>query len=266
MTEEKSPSPARRGPPPLPHIDIREHGAKLGDVEQAIDRRMFFQLMVFRAPVGSVVTDYEEALCGALQGAGVASVVYADVNDPRSLALLTWSEDPGHFVAKVRPLFAQAPLRDLTLRPDMTMLGRTYGLGYEQNLAFWLLEKPVNNVLEPKANWAVWYPLRRSGEFEKLDAMEKRKILGEHGTIGRAYGAQGLASDVRIACHGLDANDNEFVIGLIGDRLHPLSHVVQSMRGTRQTSEFIAQMGPFFVGHAVWKFDGEKVIRPDAGE
>jgi len=35
-----------------------------------------------------------------------------------------------------------------------------------------------------------------------------------------------------------------------GRELHPLSHV-QAMRKTRQTSEFIAEMGPFFVGHVL---------------
>jgi chlorite dismutase len=39
------------------------------------------------------------------------------------------------------------------------------------------------------------------------------------------------------------------VIGLIGKELHPLSHVVESMRRTRQTAEYMEQMGPFFVGH-----------------
>jgi len=80
--------------------------------------------------------------------------------------------------------------------------------------------------------------------------------LREHGTIGRAYGAQDLAHDVRLACHGLDAHDNEFVIGLVGKELHPLSHIVQSMRKTRQTSEFINQMGPFFVGRVAWRSAG----------
>ena len=65
-----------------------------------------------------------------------------------------------------------------------------------------------------------------------------------------AYGAQDIAHDIRLACHGIDAEDNEFVIGLVGKELHPLSHLVQTMRKTRQTSEFITQMGPFFVGHA----------------
>ena len=46
------------------------------------------------------------------------------------------------------------------------------------------------------------------------------------------------AHDIRLACYGLDKNDNDFVIGLIGKELHPLSHVVQAMRTTRQTAEF----------------------------
>ena len=48
----------------------------------------------------------------------------------------------------------------------------------------------------------------------------------------------------------LDASDNEFVIGLLGKDLHPLSHVVESMRRTRQTAEFMQHMGPFFIGYA----------------
>ena len=58
---------------------------------------------------------------------------------------------------------------------------------------------------------------------------------------------------MRLACHGIDTNDNEFVIGLIGKDLHPLSHLVQTMRKTRQTSEFMQHMGPFFIGHALWQ-------------
>jgi chlorite dismutase len=43
------------------------------------------------------------------------------------------------------------------------------------------------------------------------------------------------------------------VIGLVAKELHPLSHLVQRMRKTQQTSEYIQQMGPFFVGYAVWR-------------
>lgn len=73
--------------------------------------------------------------------------------------------------------------------------------------------------------------------------------MSEHGKIGRAYGEQDLVHDVRLNCYGLDKDDNEFVIGLIGKDLMPLSHVVESMRRTRQTAEFMQHMGPFFVGH-----------------
>jgi chlorite dismutase len=107
----------------------------------------------------------------------------------------------------------------------------------------------VETASDPGSPWAVWYPLRRSGAFARLEGKEQAAILREHAAIGRAYGAQDLAHDIRLACHGLDANDNEFVIGLCGKELHPLSHVVQAMRKTRQTAEFISQMGPFFVGH-----------------
>jgi chlorite dismutase len=46
------------------------------------------------------------------------------------------------------------------------------------------------------------------------------------------------------------------VIGLVGRELHPLSHLVQTMRRTAQTSEFIQTLGPFFIGHALWRGSG----------
>jgi chlorite dismutase len=51
----------------------------------------------------------------------------------------------------------------------------------------------------------------------------------------------------------MDTHDNEFVIGLIGSRLHPLSHLVQRLRATKQTAVYIQSMGPFFIGYAVWQ-------------
>ena len=45
----------------------------------------------------------------------------------------------------------------------------------------------------------------------------------EHGGIGRAFGRAGYGSDIRLACYGLDKNDNDFVVGLIGPELYPLS-------------------------------------------
>ena len=59
-----------------------------------------------------------------------------------------------------------------------------------------------------------------------------------------AFGAGDFAHDVRLACHGLDRDDNDFVIGLIGKDLFPLSAVVQTMRKTQQTSLYLDRLGP----------------------
>ena len=101
--------------------------------------------------------------------------------------------------------------------------------------------------------WAIWYPLRRSGAFEELSAQEQRVILMEHGGVGRSYGRAGYGYDVRLACYGLDKNDNDFVIGLLGPQLYPLSSIVQRMRKTKQTSMYLERLGPFFIGKAVWQ-------------
>ena len=133
------------------------------------------------------------------------------------------------------------------------MLGRTYALGYEPDLEDVLLQRPRRTVLNPAWPWAVWYPLRRSGRFAQLPADEQRVILAEHGAIGMSFGAGDYAHDVRLACHGLDKDDNDFVVGLIGKDLFPLSAIVQAMRKTQQTSLYLERLGPFFVGRAVWQ-------------
>jgi chlorite dismutase len=133
------------------------------------------------------------------------------------------------------------------------MLGRTYSIGYENDLERTLITRPIERITDPVLPWAIWYPVRRAGMSEKLPNDEQRTILMEHGGIGRAYGKAGLAYDIRLASYGLDKNDNDFVIGLLGHELFPLSRIVERMRKTRQTSEFLVNLGPFFVGKAVWQ-------------
>ena len=214
---------------------------------QKLNQRLFMQLLAFGGGTDA------HGLAVAMADANLAGVVYEDVNDPRGVALLTFSEDPAYFLDRVRPVLNSGPFASLVQKPEYTMLGRTYSLGYEPDLADVLLQRPRRTVLNPAWMWAVWYPLRRIGAYNQLEPIEQSHIMREHAAIGMAYGQKELAHDIRLACHGLDANDNEFVIGLIGKELHPLSHIVQSMRQTRQTSEFISQMGPFFVGRAVWQ-------------
>ena len=71
--------------------------------------------------------------------------------------------------------------------------------------------------------------------------------------MGRTFGKAGLAHDIRLDCHGLSRNDDDFVIGVLGEKLHPLSAVVQRMRKTRQTSGYLERLGPFFIGRILWQ-------------
>jgi chlorite dismutase len=245
------------GPSPgLPIVDVFEYGGKKDGERQSMSRRLFMQLLVFDAPMGQSGDAVAGQIAALLRERGIAAVVYADTMDPRGVGLLTWSDDPVHFVRVVRPIFATPMLLSVAMRPGWAMMGRTYGQGHEPDLEHVLLRRPVEHVMNETDPWHIWYPLRRSGEFAKLPAVEQGPILREHAQIGMAYGQQNLAHDVRLACHGLDPDDNEFVIGLVGKDLHPLSHLVQAMRKTRQTSEFIAKMGPFFVGYAVHRSAG----------
>ena len=186
-------------------------------------------------------------------------MLYKDLNDPHGVALLTWSDQPDFFVTLLRPFLGGQPFVALAPKPELTMIGRTYSLGHEPDLEDWLLEKPRRTVLNPESPWAIWYPLRRKGAFSALAVEEQGPILGEHGRIGHAFGEAGYAQDVRLACFGLDQHDNDFVIGLIGAELYPLSACVQQMRKTRQTSQYIEKMGPFFVGKAFW----QSAVGPD---
>jgi chlorite dismutase len=227
-----------------------------GKPVQAMDRRLFMQLLVFECQGKLQPAQAIDGLAGGLREHGAGALIYADMNNPRGIALLSWSEAPEDFVTKVRPAFSHPGLSELKLVPNQTMVGRSYSTGYEPDLEYWLIKRPIETALNPEWPWAVWYPLRRSGAFEKLEDREKGGILREHAEIGKAYGAANLVHDIRLACHGLDWNDNEFLLGLIGKNLHPLSHVVQTMRRTKQTSEYIVQMGPFFVGHVAWRSNG----------
>ena len=230
------------GPP-----DLREHGAPVRGEPQTSLRRLFVQLHVF---TGCFAT---EPVTDAVSASGLDAVVDADLNDPRGVGVLLFSEDPTRFASEGRDLLVGEPFSGLTPRPEFTMIGRTYSSGREAELDDFLLHKVPRNVLNPDYSWAVWYPLRRIGAFNKLPRAEQGKILMEHGMLGRRYGEAGYAVDVRLECHGLDRDDNEFVIGLIGPEIYPLSKLVKDMRATRQTAEFIQQMGPFFVGKVLYQ-------------
>ena len=231
-------------PTPEPTPDFRDRGA--GDA--ASDTRLFMQLLAFtgcRDPAGVVAHTRQHAQTPA--------VLYQSLNDPLGAALLTFSTEPAAFLESTRPLVVDGPLGDCTPLPAFTMFGRAYSLGYERDLQDTLVHRPARHALNPAMPWAVWYPLRRKGSFETLPRPQQMEILKEHGNIGMAYGGTGQLADIRLACHGLDAADNDFVIGLVGQQLAPLSKLVQRMRQTDQTSQYLEKLGPFYVGQAIYQ-------------
>lgn len=225
--------------------DLSEKGGLKNGEPQRSDERLFMQLLAFGE------CDDAAAAKAHVAAASIETVVYADVNDPSGIAVLALSQDPDAFVDALRPALTSGPFAGLVQKPDYTMFGRTYAIGYEPDLKTTLLDRPRRTVLNDDWRWAIWYPLRRSGGFARLSDDEQRKILAEHGAIGKAFGAGDYAHDVRLACHGLDRSDNDFVVGLVGKDLFPLSAVVQSMRNTQQTALYLDRLGPFFVGRKV---------------
>lgn len=234
-------------PADSPALDLREKGGPKDGQPQFSDKRLFMQLTAFGGCRDA------RPLVDALAGGGLDCVLYEDVNDPTGVAVLAMTENPELLVTRLRRDLASGPFKELAPKNELAMLGRTYALGYEPKLEDWLLQRPRRMALDPATPWAIWYPLRRTGSFYRLPRPEQQQILREHGTIGRQFGDAGVASDVRLACHGLDRNDNDFVIGLIGRELHPLSALVEAMRPTVQTSQYLESLGPFFVGRALWR-------------
>ena len=230
--------------------DLSEKGRNAAGQVISINRRLFMQLLAFTGAQDVKV------LVESLQASGLPATLYVDINDPQGVGVLSWHEHPDYFITTWRNFLHSSPFADLAPRPEFTMLGRSYSIGYEADLEHVLFNRPIGRATNPATPWHVWYPLRRKGCFEKLPPAEQKAILAEHGNLGALFSAGDFGNDIRLDCRGLDTHDNDFVIGLIGRDLFPLSAMVQAMRKTRQTSEFLEKLGPFFIGKAVWQGKG----------
>jgi chlorite dismutase len=228
-------------------LNIDEIGAPKDGAPQRAQTRLYVQLRVFTQCL------HPSALIEPLRACGADAVLYLDAHDARGVGVLFMSETPDFFTEGLRSLLTRGPFGELTPQPALTMMGRTYSSGREANLMDWLLRKPRRMALDPQWPWAVWYPMRRKASFERLPREEQGKIMFEHARIGMGFGDAGLVRDIRLACHGLDRNDNDFVLGLVGRDLYPLSRIVQEMRKTQQTALHMESLGPFFVGKAAWQ-------------
>jgi chlorite dismutase len=228
-------------------LDLSEKGKTKDGEDTSLDRRLFIQFLAF----GNCHNT--GALAEALEQSDIEGALYVDINDPYGVGLLVMSEDPDLFVTTLRQFLNRSPFVDLTPKPEYTMLGRTYAIGYETDLEETLIGRPRRKVVDPSWSWVVWYPLARKKDFELLPEKEQQLVLREHGGIGFTFGRAGYATDIRLACHGLDKNDNDFVVAVLAHELYPISAVVQAMRKTKQTSLHLENLGPFFVGKVFWQ-------------
>lgn len=227
-------------------LDLAEKGRR-GREEISLDRRLFMKFTAFGGCIDPVPA------AEALASAGMDAVLYLDVNDSQGIGVMAAAENPDDFLTRLRLVFNRPPFTSFAQKSELDMLGRSYSIGYESDLVETLITRPRGRLLNPEWAWAVWYPLRRAKIFQTLPADHQRRILAEHGTLAKRYGAGGHAADIRLACHGLDKHDNDFIIGLLGPNLHPLSAIVQDMRKTEQTSQYLESLGPFFVGRIAWQ-------------
>jgi chlorite dismutase len=240
--------------PQVPPPELREVGAPGSDGErQYLEKRLYMQLRVLdvdvkaMASIDKFIDDLKKAL------AKVPCVLYQDSSVSGSIGLLVWSDNPAVFTDEVNEaLLNRAIVGKFTERVGWTMFGKTYSNGHEKDLEEYLFKKPIRNVCKDEWEWALWYPLRRKGPFYVQPPADQCRMLLHHAAIGKAFSDVGAAHDVRLKCFGMDGKDNEYVVGIIGDDLHCLSRVVEEMRKTRHTAEFLESLGPFFVGKKIW--------------
>jgi hypothetical protein len=85
----------------------------------------------------------------ALEEEGVVGALYLDANDSQGIGLMVASEDPAFFVTGLRTLLNHPPFVEYTHKPEFDMLGRTYSIGYENDLEDTLFVKPRTKLLNP---------------------------------------------------------------------------------------------------------------------
>src|SRR5947207_2190250 len=91
--------------------DLSEKGGMKDGVPQRSDDRLFMQLLVFAGCADAA------AVASHIRQSGLEGAVYANVNDPRGIAVLSLTRTPETFVERVRPALNAGPCADLNLIP-----------------------------------------------------------------------------------------------------------------------------------------------------
>ena len=182
-------------------LDLAEKGRRGGQVI-SLNRRLFMKFTAFGGCADA------DAAIAALTEDGVTGALYLDASDPQGIGLIATAEDPEYFVTTLRSLLNREPFASFTHKPELDMLGRTYSIGYEPDLEETLFKRPLSKIKDPKNRWAIWYPLQRSKKFQTLPADHQRRILAEHGSLAKRYGAGGHANDRRPLLRGFPPRRN----------------------------------------------------------
>ena len=63
----------------------------------------------------------------------------------------------------------------------------------------------------------------------------------------------GLGTDIRLACHGMDKNDNDFVVRPVGRSYRRCRRLCSACAKPSRRRFTWSDLGPFFVGKAIWQ-------------
>ena len=137
----------------LENVDISEKGRAADGQVISSERRLYMQLLAYGECPDAA------ALIPAIEETGITGALYVDLNDPQGVALVVASESPDFFVTDLRHFLNYPPFAGLLPKPEYTMFGRTYAIGYEPDLEQTLITRPRQRLLDPKLPWVIWYPL-----------------------------------------------------------------------------------------------------------
>lgn len=241
----------------MPHMKppcLEEKGMIKSDgTREQMNERLYVQLRVLDFTSAQGREEGLMAAEAALKRSALQFVVYKDVCSSTALGVLCWTKDPHQLATEFNDLICSLIcVHDGVIaaeeRSGWSMFGRTYSAGHEISLKDALFDRPIRHIKDSNCQYAVWYPMRRKATFYTQPPEDRCSMLLSHAAIGKSYSDIGAVHDVRLKCFGMDPHDNEFVIGLVSSNINSISRVVEDMRATRHTAEFVESLGPFFTG------------------
>lgn len=198
---------------------------------------------VFRRSPSTVVSadvDGLAARVAAVEAAGVTVRGFYDVSSIRADAdLMVWL----HGAVPETLQWALRELRRSSLLVDL--LPTWNALGVHRDAEFSANHLPAYmRDTEPK-QWLTVYPFVRSYEWYILDEDERRRMLGDHGRLGREF-PQVHANTVASFALG----DYEWLLGLEADELVDLVDLMRHLRAT-DARLHVREEIPFYTGRRV---------------